>query len=719
VSLSRASARPWLEPRAAAALALALEKTSSKGRSQALRHSLPAADDGFVAIASRPTLLPARSAPLPATRVLRRVAVALLAALSLALLFAAAPASARVVEIGPTSVGLQPHFAKEFLEGEFGASFNNASGHPVLHGSRVYLIYWDPTAHYHGDWQHLIDQFLANVAAASGSLGSVFAVNEQYTDSSNQPANSNVTFRGAYTDTKGYPAVGCEDPKPLGPKDRITCLNDQQIREELASFIAEHGLQKGMGTIFYVLTPPGVTVCVGAGGAKGHCSDFSGKEGEESYGNSFCSYHSAVSPTNPTNGDGNTLLYAAIPWTAGGWGDPDLEAGDRVSGEDCQNGGALAPQQEPNQVCPGPDGGCDTGLADLIINQIAVEQQNIVTNPLLNAWQDNVNRESTDECRNYFLPKLGGDIARKLGTESGTLYNQQLANGIYYLNDAFNAASYRVPYPAVPCVIGVSLVPQFTSPSAVNAGDIVAFNGMESNITLNGALGFPPGAPQNNFATYTWDFGDGAPPVSGYAPGAPGCTVPWLSPCAASALHAYTYGGTYFVTLQVTDVANHKASVTHPVTVIGPAPPPPAGAGAAGAGKAGAGAAGPPPAAAVRILSRSLRAALRSGLVIDYTVNERVTGRFEVLLSKSVAHKIHLRAPAATGLPTGTPAQVVIGKSILVTLGGGHAKMTIQLSKSVTAKLERLRSVSLLLRLVARNAAGGTATSLTPIKLSH
>ena len=54
------------------------------------------------------------------------------------------------------------------------------------------------------------------------------------------------------------------------------CLTDEQIKAQLETFIAQHGLRKGMGTIFYLLTPPGVTVCLGAGGATGRCSDFNG-----------------------------------------------------------------------------------------------------------------------------------------------------------------------------------------------------------------------------------------------------------------------------------------------------------------------------------------------------------------------------------------------------------------------------------------------------------
>ena len=53
------------------------------------------------------------------------------------------------------------------------------------------------------------------------------------------------------------------------------------------------------------------------------------------------------------------------------------------------------------------DGGCDVGLADVIITQIASEQQDIVTDPLLNAWQDKNHNEVVDECRNVFALVLG------------------------------------------------------------------------------------------------------------------------------------------------------------------------------------------------------------------------------------------------------------------------------------------------------------------------
>ena len=52
-----------------------------------------------------------------------------------------------------------------------------------------------------------------------------------------------------------------------------------------------------MNQIYYVLTPPGVTMCLDEGGEEGRCSDFAATE--ESYENSFCSYHGAINPGGP------------------------------------------------------------------------------------------------------------------------------------------------------------------------------------------------------------------------------------------------------------------------------------------------------------------------------------------------------------------------------------------------------------------------------------
>jgi hypothetical protein len=728
----------------------------------------------------------------------RRLAPALFALLALALGPAAVPAAAVVVKAEGVSVGLQPR-STELLDGIADPEdpfthpepleFSNPTGAPVLPATKIYMIYWDPTYHYHGDWEELIDKFTQRMGAESGSLGAVFAVDGQYTDRTNQHASYHSTFQAAYTDTERYPTAGCTDPQPLEGKsipsaepNEITCLTDQQIQAQLENFITKQALPKGMGSLFYVLTPPGVTVCLKGGGPSGHCSDYE-YTSAESYENSFCSYHSDVNPDNSSTGDASTILYAMIPWTAGTIADGHMGSDEGIGGYRCQDGGynpASEPpeqlekkkertkkqeeeytegnkeqkqkiletealegphQEEPNQATKaGDDGTYDVGLADLIINQIAVEQQNTVTDPLLNAWQDPAHNEATDECRDFFAPTLGGSVGVNKAPGAGTLYNQTLNGGNYYLNTAFDLAALKLPYPGVPCITGAGLEPQFTSPNPVNSGEIVGFNGMESDVTLNWADEYPTsGLPKPTYAVYKWNFGDGTPEVTGYAPGAPPtnpsqlCEEPWRAPCAGSVFHIYQYGGTYEVSLTIDDVGGNTSTVTHSVTVAGPLPPSSGGSESTTGTGAGGGPAvatspgvstsvGPPPPPAIpgpvataAAVSSSIKQVTRSGLVVRYAVNEQVAGHFEVLLSASLAHKLGIGGRTATNLPAGFPKSLVIGQALLVTTKGGHSTVRIKFDKRTAKHLRRAHNVTLTLRLVVRNASSKSPVFTTVI----
>ena len=96
------------------------------------------------------------------------------------------------------------------------------------------------------------------------------------------------------------------------------------------------------------------------------------------------------------------------------------------------------------------------------------------------------------------------------------------------------------------------------APPVANAGGPYAgMAGTSVNFSGSGSTD-----PQWQALTYAWNFGDGSAPVSGSAPGAPACEVPWLTPCAASVFHSYQYGGVYSVTLTVRDVGGNIASVS-------------------------------------------------------------------------------------------------------------------------------------------------------------
>ena len=719
--------------------------------------------------------LRANDRPVLPLRALIGACVLLVALLALT----AAPAGAVVTTIEGDTVGLQPDnetflndgvfkarvVSEEVKPGEFKAvlheepepiaeTFANPAGNPVVHGSSVYAIYWDPTDHYHGDWQGLINGFLHNVSVDSGSLGNVFAIASQYRDKTNTGAAYSVSFRGAYTDTQPYPTSGnCKDPNPVHeyPAHQtkpITCLTDAQLQTQLQSFITEQSLPRGMNSIFYILTPPGVAVCLDEGGPSGHCSSFVNNPEQ-----GFCSYHSDINPGGLPTGDANSVLYGVIPWTAGLVADGDFRLSDQSQGTACQAGefnpvsepieqppeeGAV--DQEPNQVkCPSPDGYCDTGLADLIINQVGIEQYNILTDPLLNGWKDVSGKEATDECRNFFAPAEGA-YAAKPGSGAGALFNQTINTREYFLQTAFNLAAMKLPYPGIDCVPGARFEPKFTAPARVNSGDIVGFDGMESDLTLNEAESYPGGVgPTPTYDTYSWSFGDGSAPVTGFAPGAPACTTPWLSPCAASVFHSYTYGGEYTVQLTVTDIAGNVASTQQTVTVVGPPPPAPPAPGGSGGSSTGSSTSGgsstgssttggtaatifPNPQATAAIISHSLKTAARKGLAVRYSVNEQVAGRFEVLLPAATAKRLGISGTPAVGLPAGSPAQVVIAKSILVTTKGGRSTVSIPFTKRTSGRLGHSRKLTLTLRMVVRNATAHTPASTTVVTaatLSH
>ncbi|MFI5005049.1 MAG: hypothetical protein ACHQE6_08540, partial [Solirubrobacterales bacterium] len=141
-----------------------------------------------------------------------------------------------------------------------------------------------------------------------------------------------------------------------------------------------------------------------------------------------------------------------------------------------------------------------------------------------------------------------------------------------------------------------------------------------------------------------------------------------------------------------------------------PGPPTPS-AGGAGSGGAGgaAGSAGslilPQPVATALAVSSSLKRVARTGLLVRYSVNEQVAGRFEVLLNAATAHRMGISGPAATNLPAGFPKSLVIGHALLVTTKAGRSSVRIKFSKNTAKHLRRAHRVTLTLRLTVRNAS--------------
>jgi hypothetical protein len=636
----------------------------------------------------------------------RRLALGLglMATLSASLLFAAAPAGAVV-------------------SGEFGVTQRTAPipeeaplqyhGGPVLHSSDSYAVYWDPSGTYRGDWMRVIDEYMQGVGAEKGTLGNVFALNGQYRDAGGRAANESI-FRGAYTDEDPYPTKENCTEKPSGT---VACLSDAQIRAELLKVIASGKLPGATGTpVYYVLTPPGVTVCTDAS-SPSTCSNSTELEAKPKTG--ICGYHSVINPGAPKQ-----AIYAVQPWVAGDSGQfitsesPLITSQPTAANIACQDNRQL---DEPNQLAgKNPFGNWAEGLADVIVNDLSVEQSNVVTDPLLNGWyQSGSKAEQSDMCQFNFGPppvKLPTIPEEQQPANAQIISNESIGGHSYYLQWGFDSVGVTAGKGHT-CWSGVALEAHYTAPNPVNVGDVVGFDASESNITLNAHTeGLPPDEPYVA-PIYKWDFGDGA--------GAEGTN-------AASEFHSYTQGGTYNVTLTVTDSSGNSNSFTKPITVVGGS------SGSAGTGSSASGGAAsstsgssstspgstttkpiPGPVASQAVVSHSLSTVLKKGLVINYSVNEQVAGRFEVLLAASIAKHIGLHGPPATGLAAGTPPQIVIAKAILITTRGGHSTIKIQFGKVTAARLHRLHKVSLMLRMIVHNASSGSPTTVLSTVVLH
>ena len=656
----------------------------------------------------------------------RRLALALCAATALSLCLVAAPAGAVVTTVGIQKYGVEPETGAAAAKPTTPLTYGSGQ---VVHSNAPYAIYWDPADKY-AAWEGLTSGFLEEVGGASGSLASVYSVATQYRESpTGLGPEYKSSFHGAYTDVDNYPTTETCAEKGSG----AICLTDAQIRVELSKYILANALPGGLNPgseptpIYFIFTPPNVNVCLDI--TTSNCSTSPSTE-------HFCSYHSF------TTVSGATVLYAVQPWTV------------RV---DCQDGVSL---EEPNRLVEGYK-----SEAQIIINEIADEQIATVTDPLLTEWHDTGSDtdEVPDKCRNEFLPLIGTPPA-------GEYFNQGIGGISYYLNDEFDQAALYDPYPGNPCINTVKIEPEFTAPNPVKSGVPVTFNATESYVDLG-------------IAKYSWDFGDNTTPVEvkcegrtptyHYAPSECTSSSGVGNPnSVASVVHTYAHSGTYEVKLTVTDDGGHSEPVTHPITVVPTqqeeeeeeakaqakreaeskakseaeakakseaeenakraaeekaksAAEVKAKSAAEESAKSAAevkASAIPGPVASQAAVTHSLSKALRSGLVISYSVNEQVAGQFQVLLASSVAKRIGLHGPPAIGLAPGSVPSIVIGKAILITTKGGRNTVKIQFGKQTAAKLRKLRTVSLTIRLIVRNASSHNPISTTVIStvtLSH
>ncbi len=353
-------------------------------------------------------------------------------------------------------------------------------GGPVMHSQAAYAIFWVPSGYsLPTGYQAAIETYFQNAATDSGKPSNVYSVSAQYTDSTPHHASYSDTFGGSMTDTTTYPTSGtCAPYTGLLGETYSACISNQELEDEVESVVAAKGWPKTLAAEYYVVLPP-------------HAGSCFNTTGNECFDKEFCAYHSRSLPEHE--------IYANISYSPG---DPL----------------ACGVGEYPN--------GHSNGNVDDTLSSLSHEANESITDPLLSAWFDEKGFENGDECRNS-----SDDYGTPLGGSSGSLFNEEIGTGHYYLqqewsNDIEDCAQRVEP-----------ALPEIANPGTVKPGESVGFDGS----------GSVPGS--GGIESYKWDFGDGG------------------TETGAEPSHTFVSTGEYTVTLTVEDDGEFTYSTSHKVVV--------------------------------------------------------------------------------------------------------------------------------------------------------
>jgi hypothetical protein len=255
-------------------------------------------------------------------------------------------------------------------------------------------IYWTPAGYSFDNadptYRTLINQYITDIAAASGTTKNVYSILPEYSSVANG-VTTNIKYKFVagtpMVDTDAFPATGqCTNTAPPAVSPPIVytaCITDAQTQAELKAYTAANSLPNDLAHLYLLFFPPNAQTNLGA-------TNFSLTQ--------FAGYHSHV---------GN-LIYTNEPF------DP----GFAIS----------TPNGDPS--------------ADSAINTISHEVSEAITDPLGGSgWGDTATpgNEIGDECANQYGAPLG-----MANTPYGPQpYNQVINGDFYYTQNEFSNAAYK------------------------------------------------------------------------------------------------------------------------------------------------------------------------------------------------------------------------------------------------------------------------------------
>jgi hypothetical protein len=320
-------------------------------------------------------------------------------------------------------------------------------------------IYWEPNSpngnplfYNSAQYRNLINQYLADVAAASGRNDNVYSTATEYYGN-NGPAAQNFIH---YNIVRGTP-LRDHDLLPKGQGCWVAkldtsniysdgsgysaCLDDAQITAEIQKFITARGLLSDYNHEYVMLTPKHVASCFYPGSTankKNVCT-------LTHYPTAgYCAYHTMFGPNYPFSG----TVYANMPY-------PIYQS---PVGFTCgSDGGGHGTIESPNYLGDQVDKD-----ADVEISPLSHEIMESITDPnTTNGWFDASGNENGDDCAYVYGAGSGaggdGSFSDLFGTP-GMLYNQTINGHHYITQEEFSNADWFHTDGAGGCVRSESLV---------------------------------------------------------------------------------------------------------------------------------------------------------------------------------------------------------------------------------------------------------------------
>jgi hypothetical protein len=300
-------------------------------------------------------------------------------------------------------------------------------GGPVMSGHvTITPIYWEPNGYFNPSrYRNLINQYLADVAADSGSNTNVYSTALEYPGSNGS---------GTYDIARGTP-LRDHNPLPKGQGCSVgkldtsgiyadgsgytACLDDAQITAEIQNVITANNLPQNDYLHEYVmLTPKHIESCFYPGNTTNHKNVCTINHYPSA---GYCAYHTMFGPNYPVSG----TVYANMPF-------PVYQSPVGFTcGTDAGGHGTI---ESPNYLGDPVDKD-----ADVEVSPLSHEIMESITDPnTFNGWFDSHGNENGDDCAYVF----GNGTWTDLGGTPGMFYNQTINGDHYITQEEFSNADW-------------------------------------------------------------------------------------------------------------------------------------------------------------------------------------------------------------------------------------------------------------------------------------